>query len=582
MKIINLYLSFLDALGNILKKHLLDPNSNSVLPKKRKISEPTFPSSSLNNHSLFAKELSSNSLRADELDKQNSQTNETAFFSNFGLDAQSTTVARKISVLHPASRPYFINIKQPVFEHEHSIDLRQIPGLPAQLNSELFLKTEPNLHLLKSEHNNSVTNLTNLDQFKSTKTTTTSSTYTTQSSSTITQSSPIIHSSKVTDNKNSNNSSHKYIDQLKDYIIISEYLPHYDRKITVKGQLRFDVLAKTLEDQGEKAEFVQSDEEENCVNIYKINNEVKQISSMPIFMDKSECGSLTNVSTNVIDLTDGSNSKSKETSFDENEDNHKKDEDKLNKENKSIDNKIDKIKQLDKPYKPITSETSSIATKRPADLFNCLRKKPSQLTCSNLVSPETPRSEKTFVQCYLDGQLYTYLAPKKSTRVTFCCIYRPQPCCWLIDEPKLSMYSNWQIFPPYEKILNEHKAPVLMKCYDSRQWKHRLYCYTSKFTIKLEVKMKSEKIDSERKKESISNEKSDEILNEDNGIDKNSDKDKKSLTDEYLERLRQLDDRNGCLMIPTFNWMMKKLKQDRINIKIKLKEFKKKFCEVSL
>src|SRR5699024_3191361 len=114
-------------------------------------------------------------------------------------------------------------------------------------------------------------------------------------------------------------------------------------------------------------------------------------------------------STGMIDLTKN-DGKSKESS-------DKQDDKEDDGSEKSL--KIDEDRE-EKPAKqmPEINETTIRTTKRPANLFNCLPKKPCQLTCSNLVSPETPRSEKTFVQCNLNGKLYTYLKPKRSTRVT--------------------------------------------------------------------------------------------------------------------------------------------------------------------
>lgn len=551
-----------DALGNILKQHLLHPNSSHILPKKRKISEPTFPSSSLNNHSMFAKQLEA-SLKANELEELNQTgdtTDKTVYFSNFGLETQGQNVARKISVLHPANRPYFMRIKQPVFDHQPLIDLRQIPGLPAQLNNELFHKNESNL--LKSDHHNSVTNLTNLDQLQ------TKSTYVTQSA--ISQ--PSIMA--IASNRNSN-SSHKYIDKPKNYMLISEYLSHYDRKITVKGQLKFDVLARTLEEQGEQAEFRQSDESDCCaaINKFVINNQVKQISSMPVFTEQ-KVQSNKNESTGEIDLTDEANDGSEVSKQSDEQSNSRA----MKNEENSLLN-IDEDRKDESTIRP-ADEASACVAKRPANLFSCLPKKPCQLTCSNLVSPETPRSEKTFVQCNLNGKLYTYLSPKRTTRVTFCCIYRPIP--FFVEQsidPKLSMYSNWQVLPAYESILNEHKAPVLMRSYDSRQWKHRLYHYTSKFTVKLPPMIKVIEL-VEINESSIAADKCE--TKDESGGEKTEPNDKRSLTDEYLDRLKQIEDRNGCTMLPAFSWMMRRLKQDRINIRFKLREFKKKFCEVSV
>lgn len=582
-----------DALG-ILKQHLLHPNSNCPLPKKRKISEPCFSSSSLNSHSLFANEAASFKAAStlDELNRPNSdlpKDSNAVYFSNFGLEAPGSNVARKISVLHPANKPYFITIKQPVFDHDHLIDLRQVPGQPAQLNNQLFAKSECNPKLLRSDHNNSVTNLTDLSQLQPLSASSPAATCVTQSP--ISRS-PRITSSPVPLNKNSNHSSHKFIDQPKDYTLISEYLPHYERKVTVKGDLKFDILTKTLEEQGEQCEFKQSHEEETASNAcYKINNQVRQISSMPEFIEKTNESNIKSESEQnvskvqstsaVIDLTESLRESEQSAGVNDNPTKNPQDSPVNSDKDKECDQSDKSVKNSEISY-----GEANCVTKRPASLFNCLPKKPSHLTCSTLVSPETPRSEKTFVQCYQNGQLYTYLTKKRSTRVTFCCIYRPQPM--FIEqsiEPKLSMYSNWQIYPPYEEILQTHKAPVLMKMYDSRQWKHRLHHYTSKFTTKLVLEVDvSEHVDESSGRQSgdqLESREEPEESGDKNEAKESAAVDRRSLTDDYLQRLRQVDDRNGCLMLPAFNWMMQMLKQDRINIKIKLREFKKKFCEVS-
>ncbi|GFT91871.1 zinc finger protein 40 [Nephila pilipes] len=106
-----------------------------------------------------------------------------------------------------------------------------------------------------------------------------------------------------------------------------------------------------------------------------------------------------------------------------------------------------------------TSVTSSIseptkkflAPARPTTLP--LKKKPFTMVSSTLVSPDTPRPKKSCGQLFLNGHAYTYLGLKCSTRSTYCCIYRPQPMFVLQEtNPKLSMYSNWQVMPAKEEL----------------------------------------------------------------------------------------------------------------------------------
>lgn len=61
-----------------------------------------------------------------------------------------------------------------------------------------------------------------------------------------------------------------------------------------------------------------------------------------------------------------------------------------------------------------------------------------------LVSPETPRPAKAYGQLYLNGNAYTYLGLKCSTKVFYCTINRPQPT-YVPNQHFLSMYSNWQV-----------------------------------------------------------------------------------------------------------------------------------------
>lgn len=65
-----------------------------------------------------------------------------------------------------------------------------------------------------------------------------------------------------------------------------------------------------------------------------------------------------------------------------------------------------------------------------------------------LVSPETPRPAKAYGQLYLNGNAYTYLGLKCSTKVFYCTINRPQPT-YVPNQHFLSMYSNWQVIIKY-------------------------------------------------------------------------------------------------------------------------------------
>lgn len=108
-----------------------------------------------------------------------------------------------------------------------------------------------------------------------------------------------------------------------------------------------------------------------------------------------------------------------------------------------------------------------LAPTRPTSLP--LKKKPFTMVSSTLVSPETPRPKKSCVQLYLNGHAYTYLGLKCSTRSTYCSIYRPQPM-FVPQEtnPKLSMYSNWQVMPAKEE-LSGYTPGQMISLYSSKQ-----------------------------------------------------------------------------------------------------------------
>uniref|UniRef100_A0A1B0BG71 C2H2-type domain-containing protein n=1 Tax=Glossina palpalis gambiensis TaxID=67801 RepID=A0A1B0BG71_9MUSC len=91
-----------------------------------------------------------------------------------------------------------------------------------------------------------------------------------------------------------------------------------------------------------------------------------------------------------------------------------------------------------------------------------------------LISPETPRPSKSCVQLYLNGNSYTYLGLKSSTKTFYCTLNCPQPS-YVQDMHKLSMYSVWQVCAennPHPLGLKPKKAMCL---YDSRQRSNNSY-----------------------------------------------------------------------------------------------------------
>ncbi|GBP39997.1 Zinc finger protein 40 [Eumeta japonica] len=84
-----------------------------------------------------------------------------------------------------------------------------------------------------------------------------------------------------------------------------------------------------------------------------------------------------------------------------------------------------------------------------------------------LVSPETPRPAKAYGQLYLNGNAYTYLGLKCSTKVFYCTINRPQPT-YVPNQHFLSMYSNWQLLSELTPDPLGLSAATAMSLYDSR------------------------------------------------------------------------------------------------------------------
>ncbi|XP_060808753.1 uncharacterized protein LOC106137812 [Amyelois transitella] len=84
-----------------------------------------------------------------------------------------------------------------------------------------------------------------------------------------------------------------------------------------------------------------------------------------------------------------------------------------------------------------------------------------------LVSPETPRPAKAYGQLYLNGNAYTYLGLKCSTKVFYCTINRPQPT-YVPNQHFLSMYSNWQLLSELTPDPLGLSTSIAMSLYDSR------------------------------------------------------------------------------------------------------------------
>jgi hypothetical protein len=223
--------------------------------------------------------------------------------------------------------------------------------------------------------------------------------------------------------------------------ILPAYLPHLNKpntKISFKGPISFPVL-KNLHSNGTNLEFTVDD-----IGSFKPNetlternrsNPFKQVASLP----------------------------QDNTHLDENNDNNTDDED---------IQIIDKNK--DKEETAVSTAANGLilpkttAAVRPRTL--ALRTNASCLISSTLISPDTPRPNKSCVQLYINGHAYTNISLKVTTRPTFCCIYRAQPM-FITQEanPGLSMYSNYETIPlPPNDIFNLATPRVVMGLYDSR------------------------------------------------------------------------------------------------------------------
>ncbi|XP_025831676.1 zinc finger protein 40 isoform X2 [Agrilus planipennis] len=78
-----------------------------------------------------------------------------------------------------------------------------------------------------------------------------------------------------------------------------------------------------------------------------------------------------------------------------------------------------------------------------------------------LISPETPRVAKKYIQHFLNGNYFSYLGLKSSTKPTYCTLNKTQPF-YVPHFKKLSMYSEWR--------QQESKTDELyVSAYDSRQ-----------------------------------------------------------------------------------------------------------------
>ncbi|XP_044264557.1 uncharacterized protein LOC123011263 [Tribolium madens] len=95
-----------------------------------------------------------------------------------------------------------------------------------------------------------------------------------------------------------------------------------------------------------------------------------------------------------------------------------------------------------------------------------------------LISPDTPRVAKKYVQQFLHGNYFSYLGLKCSTRTVYCTLNKTQPF-YVHYFKKLSMYSEW-------RQQDTKTEKLYVSAYDSRQ-RHQRYTTAGKTTADLVV-----------------------------------------------------------------------------------------------
>lgn len=86
-----------------------------------------------------------------------------------------------------------------------------------------------------------------------------------------------------------------------------------------------------------------------------------------------------------------------------------------------------------------------------------------------LISPETPRPSKSCGQLYINGQAYTYLGLKCSTKPFYCTVNKTQPIYLPLHIRTISMYSQWQVCAESSPHPLGLKPGAVIGLYDSRQ-----------------------------------------------------------------------------------------------------------------
>lgn len=228
--------------------------------------------------------------------------------------------------------------------------------------------------------------------------------------------------------------------------ILPDYMPHLKRpetKITFKGPVVFPIL-KSL-----------------CVNG---NNDEFNV---------DECGAFKPLDTTIEAKTTATNPFRQVASLPIDNISDDKQSDDSNQTEEEIEI-LDKDKENDKHLtSPVPSPVNGLVTLkttgavRPRTLS--LRTN-NQLVSSTLVSPDTPRPNKSCVQLFMNGHSYSRIGLKVTPRPVYCTIYKTQPMFIQQEtDPTLSMYSNWAVSPlASEDVMNLAPPPVVLGLYDSR------------------------------------------------------------------------------------------------------------------
>jgi HIV type I enhancer-binding protein len=95
-----------------------------------------------------------------------------------------------------------------------------------------------------------------------------------------------------------------------------------------------------------------------------------------------------------------------------------------------------------------------------------------------LISPDTPRVAKKYVQQFLHGNYFSYLGLKCSTKPVYCTLNKTQPF-YVPHFKKLSMYSEW-------RQQDTKTEKLYLSAYDSRQ-RHQRYSTAGKTSADLVV-----------------------------------------------------------------------------------------------